>query len=347
MIVVQAIQGSKEWHELRALHFNASEAPAMMGDSKYQSRGALLRKKATGETKDVSPAQQRIFDKGHAAEEGARPLTEVIIGEELYPTTATRMVEGLPLLASFDGITVLDDIVFEHKLLNAKLVERVKANDLEPHYYWQLEQQLLVSEAERVIFVCSDGTEDNFHYCEYVSLPGRRAALIAGWAQFAKDLSQYQVNDTHVAEPEAIRGLPTLSFSLNGLTLTSNLDVFKSAALELVEESKKPIETDQDFANAASQVKIFKETEDKIKAVIEQAHGEVKDIDAFTKDLLFIGEQIRQARLSTDKQVTARKNEIRQQIQDQANADIKTHTDALADEVKAALPLFPFLFSKP
>mgnify|MGYP006185947583 CR=1 FL=1 len=31
----------------------------------------------------------------------------------------------------------------------------VRAGDLDAHYYWQLEQQLLVSGAEKVIFVCS------------------------------------------------------------------------------------------------------------------------------------------------------------------------------------------------
>ena len=42
------IQGSPEWLAARTKYFTASEANAMMGESKYQSRSALLKQKATG-----------------------------------------------------------------------------------------------------------------------------------------------------------------------------------------------------------------------------------------------------------------------------------------------------------
>ncbi len=42
------IQGSPEWMAARTKYFTASEANAMMGESKYQSRSALLKQKATG-----------------------------------------------------------------------------------------------------------------------------------------------------------------------------------------------------------------------------------------------------------------------------------------------------------
>ncbi|MFT0547892.1 hypothetical protein ACMHYO_16375 [Allopusillimonas ginsengisoli] len=48
-----------------------------------------------------------------------------------------------------DGLTMLGDIVFEHKLWNEELAEQVRAGNLDPHYYWQLEQQLYVAEASR------------------------------------------------------------------------------------------------------------------------------------------------------------------------------------------------------
>lgn len=66
------------------------------------------------------------------------------------------------------------------------------AEQLEPHYYWQLEQQLLVSGAERVIFVCSDGTEQNFVSMEYRPVRGRAEQLIEGWKQFEADLEAYE-----------------------------------------------------------------------------------------------------------------------------------------------------------
>ena len=156
-------QGTPEWHALRSSYFTASEAPAMMGASKFQTRNDLLTMKKTGIVPDVTPQQQAAFDRGHATEEMARPLVEEMIGEELYPIVSTSG----NLLASMDGATMLGDVLFEHKLWNEKVVTQIRAGALDPHYYWQLEQQLLVSGAERVIFVCSDGTKDRFAHLEY------------------------------------------------------------------------------------------------------------------------------------------------------------------------------------
>ena len=76
MISHNVIQGSPEWHALRAEHFNASEAPAMMGESKYMSRAQLIRQKATGVVPEVDAATQRRFDAGHDTEAKARAILE-------------------------------------------------------------------------------------------------------------------------------------------------------------------------------------------------------------------------------------------------------------------------------
>ena len=65
-------QGSPEWHALRARHFTASEASAMLGVSKYQTRADLIKRNATGLVEEVDAATQRRFDDGHAAEAAAR-----------------------------------------------------------------------------------------------------------------------------------------------------------------------------------------------------------------------------------------------------------------------------------
>ena len=41
-------QGTPEWHQHRATHFNASDAPAMMGVSPYMTRTELLTRMKTG-----------------------------------------------------------------------------------------------------------------------------------------------------------------------------------------------------------------------------------------------------------------------------------------------------------
>ncbi|WP_237043464.1 YqaJ viral recombinase family protein [Photobacterium kishitanii] len=134
MKIINVTQGTQQWHALRATKFTSSESSAMMGASKYQSRDALLKQKATGEQPEVNSFQEKIFARSHAAEDSARPLVENIIDEELFPATAISD-EYDWMLSSFDGITMMEDVVFEHKLFNQDLYERVLANDLEPHYY--------------------------------------------------------------------------------------------------------------------------------------------------------------------------------------------------------------------
>ena len=180
MNILDVQQGTHAWAAARAMHCTASEAPAALGVSKYQKRSELLRQKSTGYVAEVDAHKQALFDKGHAAEASARPLAESIIGSDLYPITATLQVDGLPLLASLDGATMDETIIFEHKLWSEKLAAAVTANDLDPHYAVQLDQQLLVSGAEKCLFMVSDGTADRMVWCWYESSPEKFNALIAG-----------------------------------------------------------------------------------------------------------------------------------------------------------------------
>ena len=117
----ECLQGTSEWMSLRANYFTASEAAAAIGESKYQKRADLLKQKSTGIVPDVDAGTQRLFDAGHAAEESARPIVEGQLGTELFPVTMSAEVEGLPLLASLDGISMLGDMIWENKLLNESL----------------------------------------------------------------------------------------------------------------------------------------------------------------------------------------------------------------------------------
>ena len=88
-------QGSAEWHQFRATKFTASDAPAMLGLSKYKSRSQLLHEKATGLVEEVSEQMQRLFDKGHKAEADARPIIEKMIGQDLFPVTGMMLRENV------------------------------------------------------------------------------------------------------------------------------------------------------------------------------------------------------------------------------------------------------------
>ena len=336
-----APQGSAAWLAARAKHFCASEAAAALGMSKYTTRDELLRQKATGLTEEVSPAKQRIFDAGHEAEALARPIAEGIAGTEFFPVVATREVDGLPLLASFDGIDLLDDLIWENKLLNQSLVQQVQAGDLEPHYWLQLEHQLLVSGASRALFTTSDGTPGGTHPLWYESKPERRAQLIAGWKQFAADLAAWV---TPEAAPAPVVGktpdnLPALLIQVTGAVTASNLPEFKACALEVFKGINRTLTTDQDFATAESTVKWCADVESRLAAAKEHALSQTATIDELFRTIDDISAEARRTRLELDKLVKARKEEIRGEIVAGGVSAFREHIAAL--NVRLGRPYMP------
>lgn len=327
-------QGTPEWHALRSSYFTASEAPAMMGASKFQTRNDLLTMKKTGIVPDVTPQQQAAFDRGHATEEMARPLVEEMIGEELYPIVGTSG----NLLASMDGATMLGDVLFEHKLWNEKVVTQIRAGALDPHYYWQLEQQLLVSGAERVIFVCSDGTKDRFAHLEYSPVVGRREQLVAGWAQFEQDLGEFVAKEAKVeAIGAAPDQLPALRIDVTGMVTASNLDAFKSHALAVIGDINTDLSTDKDFADADATVKWCGEVEDKLKAAKEHALSQTESIDVLFKAIDDITAETRRKRLELEKLIKARKDIIRSDMVMDAAKALQAHIDQINETLNSRI----------
>jgi len=326
MKIHNVAQGSAEWHALRAQHFTASEAPAMMGASKYQTRSELLTLKKTGIAPEVTQAQQYIFDKGHATEALARPLVEVMIGEELYPVVGT---DG-NLLASMDGATMLGETLFEHKLWNESLAAQVRAENLEPHYYWQLEQQLLVSGAERVIFVCSDGTAENFVHMEYRPVAGRAAQLVEGWKQFEADLANFEMAEApSIVVGKAPDELPAIRIELTGMVTASNLKVFEESALAVIDSVKTELTTDQDFADAKKAVKWCGDVEEAVATAKKQALSQTQTIDDLFSSLDRISAHARETRLKVDKLVKAQELLVKTNIKQKAEQSLAEHVAAI------------------
>jgi predicted phage-related endonuclease len=336
MKIHNVAQGSAEWHALRAKHFTASEAPAMKGASKYQTRTELLTMKKTGIVADVTPSQQYIFDKGHATEASARPLVEALIGEELYPVVGTLG----NLLASMDGATMLGETLFEHKLWNESLVAQVKAGDLAPHYYWQLEQQLLVSGAERVIFVCSDGTAENFVSLEYRPVAGRAEQLVEGWKQFEADLANFEMADApSIVVGKAPDELPALRIELTGMVTASNLKVFEQSALAVIDSVKTTLQTDQDFADAKKAVKWCGDVEEAVAAAKKQALSQTQTIDELFSSLDRVSAHARETRLKVDKLVKAQELLVKTNIKQKAEQALIDHIAAINKTLgKVVLP---------
>lgn len=349
METIALIQGSPEWHAHRAKHFNASDAPAMMGCSPYKTRTQLLHELATGIKPEVDAATQRRFDDGHRFEALARPVAEKIIGEDLYAVVG---VEG-NLSASFDGLTMLEDTAFEHKSLNAELravfddIETVapehrdaKAGQMLPlHYRIQMEQQCMVAGCTRVLFMATAWDRDllmDSRHCWYYPDAELRARILAGWAQFQADLLAYvpAAPEAPKATGRAPESLPALRIEVTGAVTASNLDEFKAQALAVFQGINRDLKTDEDFANAEATAKWAKGIEDRLAAAKDAALAQTESIDRLFKTVDDISAEARRVRLDLEKLVKARKDAIRSDIVVGAQTALAKHIR----ELNAAMP---------
>jgi len=341
MKTLNLTQGSAEWLQARRQHHTASEASAMMGMSKYQSRSELLRAKATGIAEEVSGHTQRLFDRGHETEALARAIAEEIIGEELYPATVTDD-EGY-LLASLDGMTMMGDVIWEHKLANADLIADVLAGRCPECHFWQVTQALHITKAEKCLFMVSDGTKENCHHVWVTLGENYSRDLVSGWKQFDADLANY----TPEAPKAEVIGrapdeLPALHIEVTGMVTASNLDAFKSNAIAVIQGINRELSTDTDFANAEKTVKWLGGVEDKLKAAKEHALAQTQSIDALFKAIDSIGSEARTTRLELEKLVKARKDGIRIEIQQAAQQSLFDHMAGLSQRLGGKVTMPPY-----
>jgi len=329
-------QGSPEWRAHRVQHWNASDAPAMLGISPYKTRTALLDERASGISPEIDEGTQALFDNGHRMEALARPLAEKIIGEDLYPVTGS---DEAGLSASFDGITLMLSEAFEHKSLNAELRACMRqqdgnANDFLPeHYQVQMEQQCMVSGCKRVLFMASKWDGDTLveeRHCWYTPNPALAKRIRNGWLQFSRDLATHKPEKA-VEKPLAtlIEALPALTVRVEGKVVSSNLDGFRAAANAFLANIKTELATDQDFADAEKTVKFCKDGEERLELVKAQALAQTASIDELFRTIDHISAEMRQKRLDLDRKVTRRKEEIRGEIVAGAQTELDKHVASL------------------
>ena len=309
MKVINVLQNSPEWLEIRKSHFTASEAVAMLGYSKYQTRQELMTEKKYGTKKDgFNP----LFQAGHEAEAEARIVIEQEYGE-IYPITAVSS-ENPKLLASLDGMTLDGELIFEHKLFNQKLIDYINENSDLPKTHWaQIEQQLYVSKAKKCLFVVSDG-DAAFRFI-YESKPERLAQVLTGWKEFEKDLETFELVEKAEVKAQIPENLPALRLEITGGVTVNNLPDFEAAAMAQIQSINTNLQTDSDFATAKATAIFCGKAEKEIKAAKERAMANAADIRQVFETLDRVSESIRQKRLELEKLVrveeTARKQEIK------------------------------------
>lgn len=325
------VQGSPEWHAYRRNKFNASDAAAMLGKSRYVTRTELLAQYAVGTEREISADTQRRFDNGHAYEAAARGIAENIIGEELFPVTMSMDVDGLPLSASFDGLTMGEDVAFEHKSLNADLEAALVIGEIPEEYQYQMEQQLLISGASKVLFMASRGTEETARHEWYESRPEIRARLLAGWRQFAEDVQNYQPPEViPAAVARTMEDLPAVSVKVDGsLAVVSNLDLFAQRLTDFVAGLNMDPDDDQGFADAEKAVKVLERAQEALQAAENQALAQVASVDQLVRTIAALRDTARSTRLKLEKVVKTQKEAVRARIVQQGKDAIAAHIKGL------------------
>lgn len=350
MKTLHLIAGTPEWHAHRARHFNASDAPAMLGCSPYTTRAELLRRLHTGLSAEVDPATQRRFDDGHRFEALARPLAEEIIGDDLAPVVGT---EG-ELSASFDGLTLMGDTAWEHKTLNDDLRAcladdgETHGSHLPKHFRVQMEQQLLVSGAERVLFMASKWDGDTLveeRHCWYASDPALRAEIVAGWKQFAADLAAYVAPaPAAVVVAAPVQALPAVSVVVTGeIAIRENFHAFETALRDFLEHRliREP-KTDQDFADLDVQIKAMKGAEAALDAAESQMLAQIQTVDSAKKTKDMLAKLVRDNRLMAEKLLASEKERRRGEIVAGGVAALREHIDGLNQRLgKPYMPAVP------
>lgn len=319
-------QGTLDWAAFRATHFGASEAAAMLGLSPYATRNDLLKLKSTGLVPEVDAATQRIFDRGHETEIGGRSMAEDLIDDDLYPV----VVSSGRLSASCDGLTMDESIAFEHKQWSVKLADSLRAGILPEHHQPQAQQVMMLTRAPRLLFMCSDGTPENCVHLWVDSDPEWHDRLRNGWQQFGEDLANYQ----HIEHAPAIvvapiDDLPALTVELVGQVTSSNLALFKSAALARIESINTDLQTDEDFAVAKKTVKFLDDGEKRLVLVKQQALSQTASIDELFRTMDALREEMKAKRITLDKLVTAREASIKIEIMQAGKDALAVHIATL------------------
>ena len=107
-----------------------------------------------------------------------------------------------------------------------------------------------------------------------------------------------------------------LQIKLTGEVTDTNFEEWKKDLLAQIAGSKRELKTDDDFAIAESDVKVIKTGEKTLKAAKQSALEQAAAIQKLFAAIDEVTEEARQARLSLERQIKSRKEEIRDEIVD-------------------------------
>ena len=183
MELVKLEQNTEEWLDWRKSGYSASEAPAVMGESKYFPKTPYqLYLVHTGQKEVV---YTKVMADGHKYEERALELAQEHLGENLEHGVCAKRGN---FLASFDGLSE-SGVVVEVKTTShgSDLWENGKSI-----YKWQLTHQAIVANTESVLLCVYAKDKDIIQITEVEIDPKWKEELIAAWEQFGDAMENFE-----------------------------------------------------------------------------------------------------------------------------------------------------------
>lgn len=142
-------QNTESWHAWRQQGLGASDAPIIMGESKYMSAQELFLEK-TGQA-PPKPVNEFITNLGHKFEPRARAYYNLMVDAEFEPQVV-QMEEYDWLRASLDGL--YGEQPLEVKYVGQAKLDAARAGNVELSHWIQMQHQMMVTGAMSCIYLC-------------------------------------------------------------------------------------------------------------------------------------------------------------------------------------------------
>lgn len=162
MRVVTTKQGGKDWHAWRGTGLGASDAPAVMGVSPYQTRFELWAEK-TGllARQELNPFAVAAMRRGNELEPVARAKYEKEhAGGVLFPPVSGEHDDFPEIRASLDGYNVDLNKFIEIKCPGKEDQSKARKGIVPDKYAVQMQVQFAVTGAESADYVSFDGKDE-------------------------------------------------------------------------------------------------------------------------------------------------------------------------------------------
>jgi len=187
MRVIELEQGSPEWLEWRRTKSMASETPAVMGLSPWQSPLMVAESKLNGAQMAQNAAMLRGIER--------EPIVRERVSKDWNIRFEPAVVEDEEYGASLDGIDLYDDVgrtILEIKSpvdgTNSRLYHGALQHEVPEHYLIQVQHQLMVSGAGRCLFVV-DGGGASYALTEILPDPSLQKVIRHAWVAFWRTLA--------------------------------------------------------------------------------------------------------------------------------------------------------------